>query len=63
MKKGDFVILNNDLGVIVTLEYEKNTPEDHFGVWFGEKNELNYPIYRTVPIEYCELITNEIVKH
>jgi len=55
-KKGDFVKVGNAIGVIVCLENENKTPEDHLGIWYGEKNEKGKPKYRTVPLEYCELI-------
>lgn len=53
INKGDFVKVGNDIGVVIFLEYENNTPEEHLGVWFGEQNEVGNPKYRTVPAEYC----------
>jgi len=51
MKKGNFVKVNKDIGVIVALEKEESVPEDHIGIWFGELTELNIPVYKTVPRE------------
>lgn len=56
MKKGDFVTIDKDIGVVIAVEFEKNIPEDHVGIWFGEKDEFNTPVYRTVPKAYCTLI-------
>jgi hypothetical protein len=56
LSKGDFVKIGNTFGVIVFLEGENNTPNEHTGVWYGELNHEGKPRYRTVPTEYCEKI-------
>ena len=53
-KKGDFIKVGNSFGVIVFLEGENDTPEEHTSVWYGELNKEGKPKYRTVPTEYCE---------
>lgn len=53
---GQFVRVGNDLGIIASLSDHPNVPEDHVGVWYGERNEANLPKVRTVPQEYCELV-------
>ncbi|MBW1294153.1 hypothetical protein [Aquimarina litoralis] len=58
LHKGDFVKVGNDIGVIVAIEGENNIPIDHLGIWYGEKNDLGNPKYRTVPAEYCEKTTS-----
>ena len=54
LNKGDFVKVGNDIGVIVFLENENNTPEEHLSVWYGECNKEGIPKYRTVPANYCK---------
>ncbi len=56
MKKGTFVKVGDDVGVIVTVAFEDQTPEEHVGIWFGEKDVNNIPMYRTVPEKYCKTI-------
>jgi hypothetical protein len=53
IKKGDFVTVGKDIGVIVGFAEENDIPEEHFGVWYGETTEDNVPLYRSVPEEYC----------
>ncbi len=55
LKKGNFVTVGKDSGVVVFLEFENDTPEGHLGIWFGETNKEGKPIYRTVPSEYCQI--------
>lgn len=57
-RKGDFVWVGKDIGVVVFLEKESETPEDHLGIWYGETDNEGIPRYRTVPVEYCERIKN-----
>lgn len=56
--KGDFVKIGNDIGVIILLAGEKDTPSEHLGIWFGETNEQGNPKYRTVPIDYCKKLNS-----
>ena len=58
LKKGDFVKVGKEVGVVVFLENENETPEDHLSIWYGETNEQGNPKYRTVPAEYCEKTDN-----
>ncbi len=55
--KGVFVSVGSDIGVIVGLAGETDIPEDHLGIWYGETTEDNTPLYRTVPEEYCSVVT------
>ncbi len=57
LKKGQFVQVDNAIGVIVFLELENSVPEDHLGIWYGEFSD-NTPKYRTVPAEYCKLVSS-----
>lgn len=63
MDKGDFVKVGNDIGTIVFLENENTVPKNHVGVWYGELDSNNNPKYRTVPIEYCKVITTITYYH
>ena len=45
LNKGDFVKIGNDTGVIVFLAGEKDTPNEHLGIWYGETNEQGIPKY------------------
>ncbi len=54
--KGQFVKVGKDFGVVVFLEYENNTPEEHLGIRYGELSDNGNPLYRTVPSEYCKLV-------
>jgi len=56
LNKGDFIKVGNDTGVIVFLERENNTPEDHIGIWYGELSKDGKPMYKTVPTAYCKKI-------
>ena len=58
MNKGDFVKVSDHIGVVVFLEGENKVPNDHLGIWYGEKNDKGNPKYRTVPIAYCEKIVS-----
>lgn len=62
-KPGQFVKVGNDIGVVVCMENEDNTPEDHLGIWYGEINEAGMPKYRTVPAEYCIVVEKVEVYH
>ena len=61
--KGDFVSVGNDIGVIVFLEFENQTPEDHLGVWYGEQTDEGKPKCRTVPADYCKPIQDVAIYH
>ena len=52
IEKGQFVRVGDSIGVVVTLDLEN----EHVGVWYGELADSETPKYRTVPVEYCELI-------
>ena len=53
IEKGQFVRVGDSIGVVVTLDLEN----EHVGVWYGELADSETPKYRTVPVEYCELIS------
>ncbi len=57
-KKGDFVKVGNDIGVVVGLSEEKEIPDEHLGIWYGEITDESIPSFRTVPEEFCFLIEN-----
>lgn len=63
IKKGSFVRIGNDVGVVVFQEHENRTPEDHLAIWFGETDENNIPKYKSVPEDYCEIIPNPTDYH
>ncbi len=63
LKKGDFVTVGKSIGVVVFLENENETPEEHTSVWYGELNNEGKPKYRTVPTEYCEKISDIEMYH
>ena len=58
LNKGDFVKVGNDIGVVVYLESEVYIPDDHVGIWYGEKSAQGNPRYRTVPTDYCEKVNS-----
>ncbi len=53
IEKGQFVRVGDSIGVVVTLDLEN----EHVGVWYGELTDSETPKYRTVPVEYCQLIS------
>lgn len=57
-KKGNFVKVGNEVGVVVFLENDPETPDEHLGIWYGETNAQGKPRYRTVPTAYCKIIEN-----
>lgn len=57
IEKGHFVQVGAAVGVVVYLENENNTPDGHLGIWYGELIDSQIPKYRTVPKEYCKLVT------
>jgi len=63
LKKGDFIKVSKDIGVIVFFEGENETPDEHLGVWFGEISKDGNPKYRTVPNEYCKKVEHIEVYH
>jgi len=56
---GKFVRVGTDLGVVVGLPDSKGVPDDHYAIWYGQKESDGTPRARTVPIEYC-LFVNEL---
>ena len=56
LNKGDFIKVGSDIGVIVYLEGENNTPEEHIGIWYGEISVEEKPMYKTVPLIYCKKV-------
>ena len=56
LNKGDFIKMHTDIGIIVYLEGENNTPEEHIGVWYGESSDTGKPLYKIVPMSYCKKV-------
>jgi hypothetical protein len=60
---GDFIILNNQVGVVVRTGAELGEDmEDHTGVWFGTCED-NKPEVWTVPSEYLHEAPSALMKH
>jgi len=49
--RGQFVIAANSTGVVVEIYTDRNVPEDHVAVWFGEVTANGDPRVRTVPLD------------
>ncbi|HYV35978.1 MAG TPA: hypothetical protein VE988_09770 [Gemmataceae bacterium] len=62
-KKGDFVIINKQIGVVVTTGKElPGDSDDHTGVWFGTY-ENGVPEVWTIPTEYLEKGLEPVLYH
>lgn len=61
-EKGNFVKVGEEVGVVIFLENEQETPEEHLGIWYGETNAQGKPRCRTVPTAYCEIIEAEAIE-
>jgi hypothetical protein len=62
-RKGDFVIINKQIGVVVkTGEELPGDSQDHTGVWFGTF-EKGVPEVLTIPTEYLENGPEPVLKH
>ena len=62
-KNGDFVTINNQIGVVVmTGEELPGDLEDHTEVWFGSY-ENDVPEVWTIPTEYLEKGPEPLLKH
>ena len=58
LRVGDFVRVGSDVGVVVGLSDGVEVPEEHLAVWYGEVGEAaDVPRCRTVPAEYCEVVS------
>lgn len=63
LKKGDFVRINQQIGVVVATGKELTGDlEDHTGVWFGT-NEHGIPDVWTIPSELLEIGPEPVFKH
>ena len=61
---GRFVLVGDDMGVIVGQEGMPDVPEEHYAVWYGQKtSDDSTPLARTVPVEYCILIDKHQFYH
>jgi hypothetical protein len=49
--RGQFVTVGNSVGVVVGTYEDRNVPEDHVAVWFGEITANGDPRVKTVPEE------------
>lgn len=62
-KKGDFVTINNRVGVVVmTGEDLPGDMGDHTGVWFGTYEEGIAEVW-TIPTEYLSPGPEPVMKH
>ncbi len=62
-KKGDFVTINKQVGVVIFCEGELGEYlQDHTAVWFGTL-EKGAPEVWTIPTEYLENGPNYVLKH
>ena len=61
-QRGDLVVLNGLLAVVVGIPGDPNVPEDHIAIWYGEPQDQRLskespgqekPKVYTVPAEYC----------
>jgi hypothetical protein len=62
-RKGDFVRINKQIGVVVMTGDELSGDlEDHTGVWFGTY-EKDIPEVWTIPTKYLEKGPEPVLKH
>jgi len=53
LERGQFVMVGPYAGVVVALLGEDPlVPEEHVGIWYGQKDDDGMPKVRTVPEEY-----------
>ncbi len=71
-EKGDFVIFDGVLAVIVGTETDQDVPEGHVALWYGHdkeqqtvtsKPEASRPETWTVPQEYCQSAKRPKIQH
>ena len=71
-KKGELVILNGLLAVVVGIAGDANVPEDHIALWYGKSegqrvsedgSSEERPKVYTVPAEYCRSGPEPIYLH
>ena len=71
-KRGDLVILNGLLAVVVGIAGDTNVPEDHIAIWYGEPQDQRVseegsseerPKVYTVPAAYCRRGPEPIYLH
>jgi hypothetical protein len=61
--KGEFVILNDQIGVVILTGLELGGDrEDHTGVWFGTCHDSNPEVW-TVLTEYLREAPSAVMKH
>ncbi len=61
-KRGDFVLLNERLAVVVGVEGDSNCPDEHLALWFGDPQSLTPEVW-AVPAEYCEPASPANINH
>jgi hypothetical protein len=62
-KKGDFVTINNEIGVVIfTGDELPGDMDDHTGVWFGPDERGVSDVY-TIPTEYLKEGPEPVLKH
>ena len=71
-KRGDFVEIDELLAVVVGTVGDGTAPDDHIIVWFGDPRGTRVseggqgnlqPEVWTIPLEYCKLAPQPLVKH
>lgn len=62
MRRGDFVRVGEQVGVVTHLAGEGAVPEEHVAVWYGEVADRE-PQVRTVPAEYCVRVDEVFCYH
>lgn len=60
--RGDFVLLNQRLAVVVGIEGDPDCPDEHLALWFGDPRGTTPEVW-TVPAEYCEAADKASFRH
>ncbi len=67
LQKGDFVIFEGVLAVIVGTETDIDIPTGHVALWYGQNKQeealRGRPEVWTVPKEYCQSAQSAIIQH
>ena len=49
--RGQFVSVGNSTGVVAEIYTDRNVPEDHAAIWFGELTASGDPRVKIVPLD------------
>jgi hypothetical protein len=60
--RGDFVLVDRRLAVVIGIEGDPNVPEEHLALWFGNPHGATPEVW-TVPVEYCAAASPALYKH